>query len=241
MKRIAARLVLFGLVALLATGCATFNVSQQIWPSDKKASDYVAKVTAAYRDEADDVLVCLVGAWAESPSWAPVEDYSIAFPASAYAGRSAEARELNVYHHKALPVFEVTGHEVRGPCPAPGSEAHAALAPLPVETVGSDRFGSKRFSEMSDEELQSFFESQERRRAVYVILSRPWGFSDHESVDLVYLHDAPIFRGRRAVQIELGPRPLEGRPLWALALPFAVIFDAIALPVYLLFALSYGG
>jgi len=206
----------FGLLAalgFLAPGCATFTVSEQIWPGEDKGFDYIAEVSAAYRDRAGEVLGCLEGKPAGSSWWFGQEAYSIAFPADLYEQRPTEAPELRIMYHEALPVFDLTAREVRGRCPKPGSAVQASLTPLPLETIRSDRFGSRAFSGMSEDKLRDFLDAQAHRPAFYVFLSRFLEGDDFDSIHLVYLHETPVFRGQRAVQIETGSRQVEGQPL----------------------------
>lgn len=239
MKGIAAKIILLAALGLLAPGCATVVVSSQIWPGEEQDADHVFGVSAAYRGEAGEVLICLEGMPAGKSWWFGPVAYSIAFPAGAYAERSAEASDLRIFHHKALPVFDVTKNEIRGACPAPGSKAQAALTPLPLVTLNSERFGSRTFSGMPDEKLRTFFAVQAQRSALYTLLSRPYESADHETKDLVYLHEAPIFRGEPSVHIQTGLRDVEGQPLWALMFPLALAFDVVTSPIQLLFVLTY--
>lgn len=225
----------FLLATMLQTGgCATALTLDAIDPGEEEdKSDYVNGITAAWRDEAGNVTVCVTGMPAGGNSWmGGTRNYSISYP-------GASSPELKVSYHDAIPQYRLMATDVGGGCPNAGE-------PLPVHIAYAREFarepGGKSWSGMSDEALTEFFETRAEAPAIYEFMYDPsWSDSGVELMNVVYVSEEPVFGQARAVEIATDMRKVEGRPAYAMLLPFAVVFDIVMFPVQLAAALMHAG
>lgn len=224
---------------LLAGGCATSLTMKAVDPGTEEMDmefDYVADVTAAYRDEAGNVTVCVTGKPAGSNYWIPGDRaYSLHFPAAAEPG-------LRVSYHKTIPEYQITAEDVGGRCRAPA----AGWMELPVRTVEAADFaenpGDRSWSGMSDKALKAFIESDAEAPAIYRFNYDPFsGDSSAELMTIVYVSEKPVAGEVRAVEIATSRRLVKGQPAYALLLPFAVVYDVVTFPLQLIVAFMHAG
>lgn len=217
--------------ALLAGGRATALTVDAISPGEgEEGFDYVASVTAAWRDADGNVTVCVTGMPAGANYWlGSSRSYRLVYPA-------ASSPDLKVFYHEAIPEYQVTAADVKGECPSemPG------MTPLPVGQIHAREFGKGDYSEMSDEALAAFFADRAEAPAVYMFEYR---FGKEYGADLmkvVYVHETPVQGTARAVEFATRGRKRNGSPAHALLLPFAVAWDVVTFPVQLLAVLAHG-
>lgn len=219
------------LVALMASGCATYNVVDQINPSDEGGSratgrDHVYDVTAAMRAEDGTVTICVTGTQAGAFFYSS-SDFSITVPAETFVRAP----------HRLLSRFVATEEYVGGPCPATRSQSLSRATPLPIETVRNRDFGGDGVWPLSDDTLRASF-AETAAPAIYKFVGPSWVGSG-DFVDIVYVHDAAAVEGDRAFEIYTPIRKIDGNPAWIVLVPFAVVFDVVTGPIQLLFALTY--
>jgi uncharacterized protein YceK len=212
------------------SGCATALTSAKISPGEEKQYDYVADVTAAYRDIAGNVVICVTGMPAGANYWIPGNrNYTLNFPASS-------SPNLEVFYHKTIPRYQVTMADVKNTCP----EKQEGLMALPVLTVHARDFGNEDYSGMSDEALKEFFRTRAKAPAIYTFFYKAgWVSGPSEFFNIVYVSEKPIHGKANAVEIATGFRKVKGEPGYVLLVPFAVLFDIVTFPIQLLFALTY--
>lgn len=234
MPRYCLRLFLLCAALFLTGGCATALTLDAMDPGEEEdESDYIADVRTAWRDEAGNVTLCVAGMPAGGNYWlGGTRNYTVAFPAAA-------SPVLKVFYHEAIPQYHLTAADVKGTCPNAGE-------PLPIHTVRAEEFakepGGKSWSGMSDAALTEFFETRAEAPAIYKFLYNPsWGDSGADLMNVVYVSEEPVFRQTRAIEIATDFRKVEGRPAYAMLLPFAVVFDIVMFPVQLLAVLSAHG
>lgn len=219
------------LLALMLSGCATYNTAQNIrpWGDDAVGMDSVSQVTAAWREVDGDLRLCVTGTPAErSDNMAmlfPGAAFSIVFPAGLYEAGAANAPKL--YRTKAAePEFNLTAEQIEGPCPEPPADWPA----VPVRRVQPGDLGVDSFAFADDNALAALFAAAPAGPAVFE-------FVDSPSSDLYYRATSPAFDGSAVVEIDLALREVEPRPAWILALPFALVFDVVTSPVQLVICL----
>jgi hypothetical protein len=219
------------LLAPALSGCATYNTAQNIrpWGDEAQGMDSIATVTAAWREADGDLRVCVIGTPAErSENMAmlfPGAAYSIVFPADLYETGAGDAPKL--YRTKAAePEFNLTAEQIEGPCPTPPAEWSA----VPVRRVQPGDLGADSFAFAEDTALAALFAAAPAGPAVFE-------FADTPSSGLYYRAATPAFDGSAVVEIDLALREVEPRPAWILALPFALVFDAVTSPVQVVICL----
>jgi len=216
--------------SLSMSGCATTLTSAKISPGEEKEYDYVADVTAAYRDIAGNIIICVTGKPAGANYWIPGNrNYTLNFPASS-------SPNLEVFYHKTIPQYLITMTDVKSGCP----ENQDDLMALPVLTVHARDFGNENYSGMSEGALTEFFETRAKAPAIYKFhYENKWTNIPSHLFNIVYVSDKPIRGKVNAVEITTAFRKVKGKPAYALLLPFAVVFDVVTFPVQLLFVLTY--
>jgi hypothetical protein len=95
---------------------------------------------------------------------------------------------------------------------------------------------------MSNAVLTEFSETRAEAPAIYKFLYNPSvGDSGVDLMNVVYVSEEPVFQQARAIEIATDFRKVEGRPAYAMLLPFAVVFDIVMFPVQLAAALMHAG
>lgn len=212
-------------------GCATALTVDAIRPGeDADAFDTVYEVKTAWQDATGNVTLCVTGMPAGANYWmGNTREYSIHYP-------GASSPTLEVFYHDSIPQYPVTAADVKGRCP----KTMKGMMALPIHRVHAREFGDGDYFEMSDEALAVFFENRAEAPAVYMFDYRVSWSSDSELTNIVYVHEAPLQRNARAVEVATGMRAREGSAAYALLLPFAVVYDVVTFPVQLLAALAHG-
>ena len=220
------------LMAFLISGCATFLTLDAIDPGDEEDKyDTVYDVPTAWRDGPGNVTLCVTGMPAGANYWVgSARDFSIRYP-------GASSPSLEVFYHDSIPQYRVTAADVKGNC----AEAMKEMTALPIHRIHAREFGEGDYSEMSDEALAEFFENRADAPAIYMFDYRFGKEFGTDLTNIVYVHEAPLHKNARAVEIATGMRKVEGEPGYVLLLPFALAFDVVTFPVQLLFALTYHG
>lgn len=225
-KSLAAALLLAG---FLTSGCATKLTAKAIYPGDEKKADEINQVTTAWRDEAGNVTLCVYGLPAGANAWlAEGRSYSLVYPA-------ATSPQLEIVHHETIPRYRVTAADVRDAC-APTMNS---MTEIPVQSINADEFGDTDYCRISDNALATYFENRVEAPAIYMFdYSFGTEMSRSYRMNVVYVHEAPIFKDARAVEIATDPRRIPSRPAYILALPFALALDLVSSPIQILAQLS---
>lgn len=221
-----ARGLLYVVVAafvLLLAGCATSLTIERISPSGGQ-SDYVRDVTSAYRQPSGAVVVCVVGTPAQTPSpfGSRVTAFSLTLPPGASVSVPKSVR-------REIPRFQVTAANVGAACPQNNIEPAISI---PVRRIESSRIGDRSYFNPDYDEFTALLGPDSEGSAVWTVYT---GYTT-----LFYVSESPRFEGRRAVKIQTYEREVEGQPAYLALLPFAVAFDVLMVPVYLLWALAGG-
>jgi uncharacterized protein YceK len=218
------------LATLSLSGCATALTSEKISPGDEKRSDYVTDIIAAYRDKTDNIIICVSGRPAGANYWLLGDQiYTLNYPASS-------SPNLEVLYHKSIPQYLITAKDVQSRCP----EELNDLIVLPILTLHARDFGNEDYSDMSEEALIEFFKTRAKAPAIYKFhYEVTWASTPSHLFNIVYVSDKPIHGKVNAVEITTRSRKVKGKPVYALLLPFAIVFDVVTFPVQLLLMLTY--
>jgi hypothetical protein len=127
-----------------------------------------------------------------------------------------------------IPRFQVRAANVGRACPA---EAGPSTA-VPVRTLQPAEISDRSYFSPDYPEFMSLLGTRAEAPAIWAVHA---GY-----LRLFYVSDSARFENRRAVEIETRPRDVEGQPGYMALLPFAVLWDVLALPFYLLWALAGG-
>jgi hypothetical protein len=215
---------IFAAMALLPlAGCATSLTMERISPTERRA-DFVREVKSAHREPSGTVVVCVLGQRAHTP-WpfgsGANEEFSVSIPPDA----PVTLRKSIRYE---IPRFEVSAANVGRPCPAEPGPSTA----VPVRTLRRAEIPDRSYFSPDYPEFMALVGAGDEAPALWTV--------DVGYLRLFYVSDALRFENRRAVEIETGPRDVEGQPAYVALLPFAVVWDVLALPFYLLWALAGG-
>lgn len=212
-------------------GCATIGTMERLSPSEPH-SDMVMEVTAAHRQPSGAIVVCVVGEPAHAGPSLFTPDYTTAF--SLILPPDAPVR-VSPGAHRHAPQFQVTAANVGGACPENADPA----TPLAVRRIDSSELGNPDFSMVRYDALEPLLVGPGTEGAALWVIDSRWAGSAPRK-KIVYVDALPRFEGARAVEIATGPREVKGQPAYALLLPFAIVFDVLMSPLYLLAALASG-
>jgi hypothetical protein len=224
------RLAAAALILPLA-GCATSLTMERISPTEKY-SDFVSDVTSAHRLPSGAVVLCVVGRPARTPSpfGGGYTAFSVTLPPHASPTMPKSIR-------REIPEYRIATADVGGAC-----AADDRAAPLPVRRIDSGLLGDPDFSFIDYEKLAPLVLGPTAEpAAVWVVDSYySWNRQGSSLPNVIYVDESARFEGRRAVKIETGQRNVKGEPAYVLLFPFAVAWDVLMIPFYLLMALMGG-
>jgi hypothetical protein len=207
---------LFGAMALAlaVSGCATSLTVERVSPTDPQ-SDWVADVISAHRQPSGAVVVCVVGTPAHTP-W-PFKSGEAPFSLTLPPGANVSVFTKSIRRH--IPRYPVKQADVGGPCP----EKLEGATPLAVHRIAREPYS------LDDDSLSP-------------LLSKEAGILVVETTyrSIFYVDESPRFEGRRAVWIRTDDRDVAGKPAYLLLLPFAIAWDVLMIPLYLIMALGGG-
>lgn len=192
MPRYCLRLFLLG-AALLTCGCATALTKDAISPGNEEDEfDYVADVTAAYRDAAGNVTLCVTGRPAGTNSWlGGTRNYSIVYP-------GASSPEPMFALHEDIPIYDLTVADVKGACPPPMQ----GMAPISVHTVYGHEFRNTPSSVFPNRGLSTFLENYSPVPAVYMYRDKiDTEIFSGDVMKLYYTRETPFWDDIRTIEI----------------------------------------
>jgi len=216
---LAAAKVLTAVFALPLAGCATSLTMERISPSSGQ-SDFVAEVKSAHRQPSGAVVICVVGRPAQTPF--PFKSWDTPFSLTLPADASVTVRKSVRYE---MAQFQVSAANVGDACPQHIAPATEVLVRR-IEPIADGDFSPDH------DQFIALVGSDAESAGVWTAYT---GFTR-----VYYVSEAPRFAGRRAVEIKTGDREIAGQPAYLALLPFALVFDVLMSPIYLLWALAGG-
>lgn len=217
------------LLPLVAGGCATPYVIEQISPSKEDTYHY----SPAYRDSAGNIILCVTDLMGGGYSWGG-DELRFVFPVDAFSKGPTERPKLEMRNQPELPVYRIPKTGIGPPCPDRGSQEAASLLSVTVNSIGFGDISELRAANVSDDALWTYFQGRAESDAIYVFQSRH-GDDAPPRKRVVYVHDQPVFAGSRVV--ELHARPKEGSLLYVPLVPIAVAYDLVMGALFVVFAL----
>ena len=186
------QLLLLG-VGLFACSCASTLTSNSVDPAEKETEyNYVEDVTAAWRDRAGNVTLCVVGLPAgESRGPAGSRRYSIVYP-------GASPPEPLFSLDETIPVHIGDASDARDAC----SPSMQGMTPIPIYTVYEPEFLEAPYSGLPDRAMATFLENYAPAPAVYIFRFRvASGAYSGEHLTLFYVRETVIWDDIRVVEI----------------------------------------
>ena len=182
----------------------------------------IVDIASALRSGSDALFICAETATQDTPRRRKSVQFYIFLPlvGKNYTVDSSDlltdGRTMPLYRHS----------EIFGTCADGDSDATA----IPVVHI-EDAF-------RSDERLAQRLRTVREPPVLYMV------DGSDERRRLIYLHESPVVAGSQLLEFEALTKRNSGSSAWALAIPGAVVIDVVTLPlqipVYILFAMSFG-
>jgi hypothetical protein len=204
-------------------GCATSLTVERISPTDLQ-SDFVRHVTSAHRQASGAVVMCVVGEVAHTPWPYAKQDavFSLTLPPNAPVTVEKSAR-------REIPRYPIKAADVGGAC----AETLDGATALPVHRIEGSRLGATSYFSLDYDAFAAHVAGPGKEGAAVWVVN--YGYKE-----VFYVDESARFEGRRAVRIHTGEREVPAQPAYLLLLPFAVVWDVLMIPVYLLIGLEGG-
>ncbi len=186
------QLLLLGM-GLFSSSCVSTLTSNSVDPTEKETEyHYVEDATAAWRNSAGDVTLCVIGLPAgESRGPSGLRRYSIVYPGSS-------PPEPLFSLHEAIPGHIGDASDVRDAC----SPSIQGMTSVPIYTVYEPEFHKAPYTGRPDRAMATFLENYAPAPAVYVFRFKVTsGAYSGEHLTLFYVRETVIWDDIRVVEI----------------------------------------